>query len=314
MPSAEDYENPDQLPRPELNPMLNPLLGQNLGRWAEVYFTSAPEDRERAVEELLKELQAHQTDPEKDLPDHAAEEASVPESPVQELVPAAEQESDHLPSADAIRRQIWSENDERKARHRFYSTFAAASPRHYVLAGAVFAVVGILILVYTVWGGSRSAASQSQQVQAPSLEKPSSSEPNGPSGRSRPGLGQQAQAQPAARIYAPVTTVRPIPLAGTTQPGITLPAAGAQELALAKSYLDGSNGKTRESSEAAKWLWKAVAKQNAEATGLLATLYLKGDGVAKNCDQARVLLDAAARKGIATAVEQLTNIRTFGCE
>ncbi|MGC2198278.1 MAG: hypothetical protein WA628_26645, partial [Terriglobales bacterium] len=47
-----------ELPNPELNPLLNPTLGQNLGRWAEVYFTTSPEKREAAVGELLRELKA----------------------------------------------------------------------------------------------------------------------------------------------------------------------------------------------------------------------------------------------------------------
>lgn len=45
------------LPNPDLNPMLNPTLSRNLGRWAEVYFTTPPERREEAVEELLRELE-----------------------------------------------------------------------------------------------------------------------------------------------------------------------------------------------------------------------------------------------------------------
>ena len=51
-------DGPSILPEPELNPLLNPLLGQHMGRWAEVYFTSPPEKREQAVTELLHELQA----------------------------------------------------------------------------------------------------------------------------------------------------------------------------------------------------------------------------------------------------------------
>src|SRR5215469_1737860 len=46
------------LPRPDLNPLVNPLLGEHMGRWAEVYFTTPPEEREQAVENLIKELQA----------------------------------------------------------------------------------------------------------------------------------------------------------------------------------------------------------------------------------------------------------------
>ena len=49
------------LPLAELNPLLNPLLAENMGRWAEVYFTSPPERREQAVIELLRELEAERS-------------------------------------------------------------------------------------------------------------------------------------------------------------------------------------------------------------------------------------------------------------
>lgn len=51
----------DELRRPELNPLLNPLLADNMGRWAEVYFTAPPERREEAVLELLHELEGRNT-------------------------------------------------------------------------------------------------------------------------------------------------------------------------------------------------------------------------------------------------------------
>jgi len=47
----------DTLPEPELNPLLNPLLAANMGRWAEVYFTSPPERRASAVAELVRQLE-----------------------------------------------------------------------------------------------------------------------------------------------------------------------------------------------------------------------------------------------------------------
>ena len=47
-----------KLPNPELNPLLNPTLGNNLGRWAQAYFTSPPEKREEAVLDLLHELES----------------------------------------------------------------------------------------------------------------------------------------------------------------------------------------------------------------------------------------------------------------
>ena len=59
MPRQTDQsEDAHALPRPELNPLLNPVLGEHMGRWAEVYFTSPPEKREEAVLELLRELEA----------------------------------------------------------------------------------------------------------------------------------------------------------------------------------------------------------------------------------------------------------------
>jgi len=94
----------------------------------------------------------------------------------------------------------------------------------------------------------------------------------------------------------------------------TKPGGGTEELAMALSYLDGTAGQERNHSEAAKWLWKSVAKQNADATLVLSDLYLKGDGVGKNCDQARILLDAAARKGMKQAGDRLRHLQAFGCQ
>jgi hypothetical protein len=57
-PPDDHFDGSSTLPPPDLNPLLNPLLGQNMARWAEVYFATAPEKREQAVLDLLRELQA----------------------------------------------------------------------------------------------------------------------------------------------------------------------------------------------------------------------------------------------------------------
>jgi hypothetical protein len=44
------------VPDGELNPLVNPLLAANMGRWAEVYFTTPPQGREQAIQDLLREL------------------------------------------------------------------------------------------------------------------------------------------------------------------------------------------------------------------------------------------------------------------
>jgi TPR repeat protein len=50
-----------------------------------------------------------------------------------------------------------------------------------------------------------------------------------------------------------------------------------------------------------------------EAELTLAELYIRGEGVPKNCGQARVLLSAAAKKGNQTASEELAQLVRNGC-
>jgi len=95
---------------------------------------------------------------------------------------------------------------------------------------------------------------------------------------------------------------------------VAVDESGAEDLATAEKYLNGTQGVPRHSGEAAEWLWKAVGKGNLAATLALSDLYLRGDGVPKSCDQARLLLDAAARKGGRAAADRLRNLPAFGCE
>jgi hypothetical protein len=147
-------------------------------------------------------------------------------------------------------------------------------------------------------------APSANQAVVPSNTDPSSA------GSSRAEAGARSSGREAANIAPPTNSpTEKNPLSET------FAGNGAEELATAQRYLNG-DGQERNHAEAAKWLWKAVAKHNAEATLLLSDLYLKGDGVAKNCDQARVLLDAAARKGKGTkdAADRLRHLQAFGCE
>jgi TPR repeat protein len=61
-------------------------------------------------------------------------------------------------------------------------------------------------------------------------------------------------------------------------------------------------------------LWKAVGKQNTAASLLLADLYIRGDGVSQNCEQAKLLLVAAAKKSDAAAGEKLRTLENSGCQ
>ena len=118
------------------------------------------------------------------------------------------------------------------------------------------------------------------------------------------------------RVPGARTTNRPAPHAAPPAPSAASNVSGqsgSEELATAQKYLNAGPGTARNSQQAASWLWKAVAKKNLTATLLLSDLYLRGDGVSKSCDQARLLLDAAARKGATAAADRLRNLPAFGC-
>ncbi|MFZ0294381.1 MAG: hypothetical protein WAL52_12310 [Candidatus Sulfotelmatobacter sp.] len=119
---------------------------------------------------------------------------------------------------------------------------------------------------------------------------------------------QVARTQPAAHPIPAAQT----PASANSAAGLA-GQSGSEELAAAEKYLNAGPGTARDSHQAAMLLWKAVAKQNLTATLLLSDLYLRGDGVSKSCDQARLLLDAAARKGAGAAAERLRNLQAFGC-
>jgi TPR repeat protein len=60
-------------------------------------------------------------------------------------------------------------------------------------------------------------------------------------------------------------------------------------------------------------LWAAVGNGNTTAEVILAGLYLNGEGVAKNCEQGRVLLMAATKNGNTEAKVKLNELNTNGC-
>jgi TPR repeat protein len=74
-----------------------------------------------------------------------------------------------------------------------------------------------------------------------------------------------------------------------------------------------SRGRSSEVPAAIQLLWSAVEKGNTGAEIDLAELFRTGRGVAKNCEQARILLSAAARKGSAEARRRAESLQRQGC-
>jgi hypothetical protein len=88
---------------------------------------------------------------------------------------------------------------------------------------------------------------------------------------------------------------------------------GQEEFAAAQDVLRGGN-RQRDLTRAVALLWSSVKKGYVPAEVTLADLYRRGDGVEKNCDQARVLLVAASKKGSFEARQILEQITEQGCE
>jgi hypothetical protein len=343
---------PGALPQSELNPLTNSVLERNLGRWAEVYFSNPPEKREQAVSKLLEEIRREvagslSTEPFRpaDLPQsEQLQEAAcsvcqhnnppghkfcgrcgaplnAKPSGVKRNASSAPDES----SAYSESNRVWRPN-------RFLDDAAepeARTGRGWKYLGAGLAIA-LACFAYLQWGlkpGSSApvrgttVAPRASAPPAPLPENASSSPASRPpekiSGLSR---GSDIQNSPPAQQQSRsiVPGVEPASqksrLLDTTvvRKDRDQAESGGPDLRLAQRYLGASMG-ARDSSEAAKLLWKAVRKQNSTAAVLLSDLYLRGDGVPRSCDQARLLLLAAARRGAPQAIQQLQNLEAYGC-
>lgn len=410
--TSERSDSADVLPRPELNPLLNPILSDNMGRWAEVYFTSPPEKREEAVLELLHELEnekknaeAHPAEPDTTLTNPARQvrvarekvweqrsggrfcdacgsenplahqfcgmcgaklqcDSSLPGSGVsdsaplrirfaQEVAPEREESyrqepylesrgpehapSFYAPAAGSDELSLFQSFRSPETEEAWdYEPPPSSSYRFYI-AAVLLIVIGAL--GYMAWKGSQTSRSahevsppppapvtESAQPAVPTQQASNAPQPtapveqpaapkNAPEAVSTTPASVNAVSSPKNRAVEREAAEKTPPLAPEQQatPMQASSSGGVEELAMAERYLNGSAGQGRNSGEAATWLWKSIAKHNGQATMLLADLYLRGDGVSKNCEQGRVLLDSAARRGIPGAGDRLRNLQAFGC-
>lgn len=356
--APEDATEPaNSLPKSELNPLINPVLGRNLGRWAHAYFTSPPEKREEAVEELLRELEGEVAGGQAAISPPRTQEKAQP-SPIeaiaqQQLCPGCkcsnqrgqrfcgycglalnpEAERDY-PDYPQGREQLRdsriqvSDNEELEwLRDKALSGFEKSQAP--ARRGLRYLVVGVLILVaafgYLQWASWSPARSPIQPSAVSSSPSGSSRSPAQVNDVSKPNPLQHQEPIAASRAVPGAdefrnklsetgSSLKPSQQAKGPEPtNSEADAAGTDELAAAQRYLEGKYG-ARDSSQAAKWLWKAVQKQNPTAALMLAELYSRGDGVPKNCDQARLLLVAAAKRGAPDAGLRLRNLESSGCQ
>ena len=88
--------------------------------------------------------------------------------------------------------------------------------------------------------------------------------------------------------------------------------SGQKEFDQAKTILKGIH-RQRDIQMAVALLWTGVSKGYVPAEVTLADLYARGDGVPRNCEQARVLLKAAIQKGSPEGRRRLALLRQQGC-
>lgn len=403
VPRSQEQEPTAELPNPELNPLMNPTLGRNLGRWAEVYFTSPPEKREEAVVELLRELKGspapnppvtaevkeivadkrvtenpqvataelslnegvqcglcghRYSTPQRfcgmcgamigaEGTSFRSEERIVPDPPRSQDISLAPPTIFGLGASDPAAQETLNDGSEiswlREKNLRGGTEERSGISR---FAPAALAILAIAVLIYaqsrpqspptktpapttamqkaaphaapernTAAPGSATplpadrsnrevgATAASRQPETPTPSKPAESNPP----------NQVADLKQSDSRRSVRDRSQPVPTKAATAPEPPETSAnGAQEFALAEDYLNGKRG-PRDSAEAAKFLWKAVGKENPSAILLLSDMYLVGDGVPKSCDQARLLLNAAVRKNVPQATQKLHNLLVSGC-
>jgi hypothetical protein len=126
---------------------------------------------------------------------------------------------------------------------------------------------------------------------------------------------EPAVQEPAASTTKEEKDLATPPAASANSPAATeaAPDAGQAEYSEALRILGGDEARTR-MPDAVRLLWVYVEKGNSNAEVTLADLYREGRGVKKNCEQTRVLLSAAARKGNALAQRSLQQFIRDGCE
>jgi PilZ domain len=185
---------------------------------------------------------------------------------------------------------------------------------------------------FLIWLGEQLGGTQASQTSSPasnngvstSAADPSSSNPSEPStpaphaaatGGNQESAGHSNSSGQAALPSTEKSSLPQVtPFSGISSlPPETGQETGLAEYSRAMQLLHGTHSDA-DTSEAVRLLWISVEKGNPSAELTLADLYWHGQGVGRNCDQARILLSAAARKGNADAQKGLKRIQQEGCE
>jgi hypothetical protein len=192
-----------------------------------------------------------------------------------------------------------------------------------VITAAVVCLLGLALLLY----GYREVLGQTlislgQKMSAPSETSPSQTSKT--QDVPKPAVVEAQQNTTAAPVVLPPQTGTRAPSGNVNDTNYSArddQAAAKPDSTFQDARRDltgaaaGSNGSSTvtDSADQVRSLWAAVSQGNTSAEVTLARLYLIGGGVPKSCDQAKVLLQAAAKKGNGEAIDKLSEINRQGC-
>jgi hypothetical protein len=236
-----------------------------------------------------------------------------------------EGESQHMP-------YTWEQEMARQEyRPKFFQGFVTGALITAILAAIVFYVYGnpaaLMARLREMTGAAPATRTMTDPPPLPAVVPPAAIPPAATPQASPPSGNAEAPATPApvpesagnSQTNSAAAPAPAVPPSSDTRAANTPPSAppkaadnGDAEFAMAERYLREKTG-PGSSAAAANSLWAAVKKGNISAEIALADLYARGDGVTKNCDQARVLLRAAAEKGSTVASQQLARVVRSGC-
>ena len=190
------------------------------------------------------------------------------------------------------------------------------------IVAAVICLMGLAILLYSyreVLGQTLISLGQKMST----TSETSQSQPSTTTEASKPATEAQPTATPAPAVPGPSSGMPPqsgnvtdsslsvLDNPAAVKPDSTFQDARRESTRVTAGTKD--NVTITGSADQVRSLWSAVSQGNTYAEVTLAKLYLIGGGVPKSCDQAKVLLRAAAKKGNGDAIDKLSQISRQGC-
>ena len=166
--------------------------------------------------------------------------------------------------------------------------------------------------------GSTQTGSVEQPISSPN-PSPAAANPASAATGAAPAVSVAKNSAPSSNATSNVSpsstsrpdSAQPSALQSTSQTS-TAHGNGQAEFLLAQSALH--QARTPEAkARAAQLLWNAVAAGSSDAEIALADLYGRGDGIEKNCLQARILLAAATDKHNPLAPRESAELNIYGC-